>query len=80
MATMPTPSKRPQRERARRDLRSDAIVEDSSPSRPNKRRKKVSELRMQLPLLVPVSTRTAHASSAVLLLHSFFKQDQDAPR
>ncbi|KXX76176.1 Fork-head transcriptional regulator 2 [Madurella mycetomatis] len=35
---MPTPQKRAQR--ARRELRSDAIVESSSPSRPSKRRKK----------------------------------------
>ncbi|KAK4039706.1 fork-head transcriptional regulator 2 [Parachaetomium inaequale] len=35
---MPTPQKRAQR--ARRDLRSDAIAESSSPSRPSKRRRK----------------------------------------
>jgi hypothetical protein len=36
---MPTPQKRAQR--GRRELRSDAIVESSSPSRPSKRRRKV---------------------------------------
>jgi hypothetical protein len=37
--TMPSPQKRAQR--VRRDLRSDAIAESSSPSRPSKRRRKV---------------------------------------
>ena len=58
---MPTPHKRAQR--ARRELRNDAVVEDLSPSRPAKRRKKVK--------VAPASAPLHRASPIPVVIVSF---------